>query len=174
MSTFFIELKKTVRKNLIAGLLVTLPVALTIFILSFVINKVDDADCFELRAVKRNSGPLPPPLRLYYSRGALVPQLSLDMSEQKAEVSTVCAEVAILWAKKSLPIKKQAKVGKAVLDMIEERLGLRPSNADVKDILNRLVMDGRLKYMDGTGRRASGYYPPDQAEELARESLYQH
>ena len=134
------------------------------------IKKVKDADCFELSAEKRNSGPLLPPLRLYYSRGALVPQVSLDMSEQKAEVSTVCAEVAILWAEKSLPIKKQAKAVKAVLDMIEERLGFRLSNAEVKDILNRLVMDGRLKYMDGTGRRASGYYPPDQAEEMAREA----
>lgn len=43
MSTFLVKLKKTVRKNLIAGLLVTLPVALTIFIFSFVINLVDDA-----------------------------------------------------------------------------------------------------------------------------------
>lgn len=43
MPTLLAELKKSVRKNLIAGFLVTLPVALTIFVLSFVINMVDDA-----------------------------------------------------------------------------------------------------------------------------------
>lgn len=43
MRSFLVGLKNAIRKNLVAGLLITVPVALTIFILTFIINLIDDA-----------------------------------------------------------------------------------------------------------------------------------
>ena len=134
------------------------------------IKRKDNSDIFELKAEKRNHGALPQPLTLHYSDGALLPLAEFDLSEQRAELSTACIEVATAFAKRGIPITRQRKIGAAEFDILQKKVDYKLSNKEVKDMLNRAVIDGRLEYVLGNKYRKAGYYPAGQSDELAKEA----
>ncbi|MCH7651399.1 MAG: AAA family ATPase, partial [Nitrospinae bacterium] len=86
------------------------------------IKRKGDGDAFELTAVKRNHGAFPQPLTLHYSDGALLPLAEFDLSEQRAELSTACIEVATAFAKRGIPITQQRRIGAAEFDMLQKKV----------------------------------------------------
>ena len=132
------------------------------------ICSVGDTDGYELKAVKRNHGALPPPLILYYSVGALLPREEFECAEQEAQLADACVEVAGICAEDGMPITQQRRIGKAELDLLRKRIEVAPTPAEFKHILESAVHDGRLKYVHGDRHRRAGFYPSGRADELAR------
>ncbi len=61
-----------------------------------------------------------------------------------------------------------------MLDEIEQEIGYRPTDRQVKEVLARGVRLDRLRYLNGTNRRTAGYYPYelDKAIELSRDAKH--
>jgi hypothetical protein len=134
------------------------------------IKRKGEGDAFELTAVKRNHGSLPDPLTLHYSDGALLPRADIELSEQRAADREAIISVAILMAKRGIPIQRQKRIGNTELDLLREKFDCEARNKEVKDLLDRAVIDGRLEYLRGNKYRSAGYYPLDAGEELAKDA----
>lgn len=129
----------------------------------------DTEDAFELRVEKRNHGPKGKPLALYWSDGVLLPRGETDAAEQNVRFMVACERIAKVAAEQGAPIQKQRRLNKWMLDEIEQAVGYRPSQRDVKEALALALRERRLRYVSGGNRQSAGYYPFDlnQATELA-------
>ena len=134
------------------------------------IRRNASGDAFELTAEKRNHGALPEPITLHYSDGALLPKAEIELSEQRATDRDAVKKMAVQMAKRGLPIQRQRKISKTELDLLQEKFDCQLRNKEVKDILNRAVVDGELQYVRGSKYQSAGYYPSDAGQELARDA----
>ncbi len=134
------------------------------------IKRNASGDAFELTAEKRNHGALPEPITLHYSDGALLPKAEIELSEQRATDRDAVKKMAVQMAKRGLPIQRQRKISKTELDLLQEKFDCQLRNKEVKDILNRAVVDGELQYVRGSKYQSAGYYPSDAGQELARDA----
>lgn len=133
------------------------------------IRRMDDTDTFELTAEKRSHGAKPMPLKLHYSGGALLPLNEIALTERNAELTNAVIKVAAICAVQNLPIQRQRNVGKAELDLLRDYSGFEIKPKEMKDTLNKAVLDQLLKYVNGDKYRSAGYYPIESWDELAKE-----
>lgn len=134
----------------------------------------DRKDAFELKVEKRNHGPKGSPITLHWDRGALLPRVDGEVDPYGAKVLEACVKVALAAAGQDTPIQRQRRLDKWMLDEIEQEIGYRPTDRQVKEVLARGVRLDRLRYLNGTNRRTAGYYPYelDKAIELSRDAKH--
>jgi hypothetical protein len=134
------------------------------------IQKVKDTkDTYELKAEKRNYGPLGDPITLHWSDGVLLPRAETDLAEHQAAFRNSVVRVATMAAECGAPIQKQPRLERWQLDEIERDIGRRPTDREVKTELAAALPAGLLRYIGGSQHRTAGYYPHDErrAQELA-------
>lgn len=125
----------------------------------------DVEGAFELCVEKRNHGPKGKPLTLHFSEGVLLPLSQTSTLEQEGRLKQACIRVAVTAAEHSVPIQKQRRLEKWMLDEIEGAAGRRPTDREVKEVLAAAVRSGELRYLRGTNRQTAGYHPTEQRSE---------
>jgi hypothetical protein len=132
----------------------------------------DSEDAFELKVEKRNHGPKGKPLTLHWSDGVLLPRSESATAEGETQLERAVVRVAIMAAECGAPLTTQKRLTIWQLNEIENDIGRRPTQTQIKETLAAALPRGTLRYIRGSDYRAAGYYPPEmeRAEEMAREA----
>jgi hypothetical protein len=127
-----------------------------------------EGDAYTLATEKRNHGPKGKPITLHWSAGALLPLTEVGESEGREALIKSAVRVAIMAAEAGAPIQATGKrLYGWQLNEIEEDLGRRPAEREVKEALAASLPRSLLRYVRTSRHRCAGYYPPN--EERARE-----
>lgn len=122
----------------------------------------DSEDAFDLKVEKRNHGARGKPLTLHWSDGVLLPMAEAETGEARAILMRAAVRVATLAAKQGAPVTIQKALTTWQLDMMEERLGRRPSQPMAKEAMADAMRAGLLRYRNWSRGVPAGYVPVSQ------------
>jgi len=118
-------------------------------------------DVIKLKVEKRNNAPEPKdPILLHWNDGALLPISAGTVGEQALRRLEAIYEGVVDLAEQETPMtRKKDSAPKWLLDKVELVCGERPTVRELREDLDQLSEDRRIRYRTNSHGKLAGYYP---------------